>query len=128
MAIFIDGGRKTGKDSVHPIHAMTRKFTILIAAFALFFAGAPQAQAEENVGPGAVLIDAVVVRPVGVVVTVVAAAAFVVALPFAAAAGQVPETAENLVARPARVMFCRPLGNFKKMRDDSVNHHPPRDH
>ncbi len=106
---------------------MNRKFTILIAAFALFFAGTPCVHAKENVDPASILVDAVVVRPVGVVVTLVSAVVFVVALPFAAAANRVPETAENLIAKPARVMFCRPLGNFKKMRDDSVNHHPARD-
>ena len=103
---------------------MNRKITILVAALALLFAGAPNLQAKENVGPGAVLIDTVVVRPVGVVVTAVSAVVFVVALPFAVAARQVPETAEKLVAKPARVMFCRPLGDFKKMRDDSLGHQP----
>jgi len=107
---------------------MTRKFTILLAAFALFFAATPQVQAKEHVEPAAILIDTVVVRPVGVVLTAVSAVAFVVALPFAAAVNRVPETAENLVARPARVMFCRPLGDFKRMRDDSVNHHPASSH
>ena len=105
---------------------MNRKLTILVATLALLFAGAPNLQAKENVDPASIAIDAVVVRPIGVVVTAVSAVVFVVALPFAAAANQVPETAEKLVAHPARVMFCRPLGDFKKMRDNSVNHHPAR--
>lgn len=105
---------------------MNRKITILFAILALVFAGAPNLQAKENVGPGAILIDTVVVRPVGVVVTAVSAVVFVVALPFAVASRQVPETAEKLVAKPARAMFCRPLGDFEKMRNDSVGHQPAR--
>jgi hypothetical protein len=102
---------------------MNSRFSALFAIVALLFASAPDAVAQEkHVDPAAVVADAVVVRPIGVVVTVVSSAFFVVALPFAAVARRVPETAEALVARPARTMFCRPLGDFRKMRHENVGH------
>jgi hypothetical protein len=103
---------------------MNRRFTILFAVLALFVASAPQVHAKDTEEPAAILIDTVVVRPVGVAVTVACAAVFVVALPFAAIAGEIDRTAETLVARPARAIFCRPLGNFEKMRNHARNHIP----
>jgi hypothetical protein len=106
-----------------PSSRMNSRLTALLAVFAIFLASAPGALArEKRIDPAAAVADAVIVRPVGVVVTVVSSAIFVVALPFAAMANKVPETAESLVARPARAMFCRQLGDFRKMRHENVGH------
>lgn len=65
-----------------------------------------------DVDPGVVAADALVVRPVGLAATAVGAAIFVVALPFAALAGDVNRTGRILVGAPARFTFQRRLGDF----------------
>jgi hypothetical protein len=62
--------------------------------------------------PGEVAVDVLVVRPIGIAATAVGAAIFVVALPFAAIAGDVDKAARTLVNKPARFTFRRPLGDF----------------
>ena len=54
--------------------------------------------------------DLVVARPIGLVMTGVGAAAFLVSLPFTALAGSVAESAEVLVLGPAETTFMRCLG------------------
>lgn len=56
--------------------------------------------------------DALVARPAGVAATVVGAAVYLVALPFAAISGDVKETGRVLVGGPARWTFRRPLGQL----------------
>lgn len=60
-------------------------------------------------GPGMVL-DALVVRPMGVAGTIVGTVFFIVSLPFTILGGNVPEAADALVMKPARYTFVRPLG------------------
>lgn len=62
--------------------------------------------------PAEVAADALVVRPVGFAATVVGAAIFVVALPFAAISGDVHNTGRALVGAPAKFTFQRRLGEF----------------
>lgn len=82
----------------------------------------PQVPAQGSASPGAnqhiaepveVAADALVVRPAGLAATAVGAAIFVVALPFAAIAGDVDRTARALVGAPARFTFKRKLGDFE---------------
>ncbi len=54
--------------------------------------------------------DALVARPIGVALTVLGGAAFVVSLPFSALGGNVKQSAEALVLGPARETFERCLG------------------
>ncbi len=54
--------------------------------------------------------DLVVARPIGMVITVVGAVAFVVSLPFSAAGGNIEQAAETLVMGPVRTTFLRCLG------------------
>lgn len=54
--------------------------------------------------------DLVIARPLGIVVTTLGAAAFVVSLPFSAAGGNVEQAANTLVVGPARETFVRCLG------------------
>ena len=63
--------------------------------------------------PAEVAADALVVRPVGLASTAVGAAIFVVALPFAAIAGDIHGPARSLVGAPARFTFKRRLGDFE---------------
>ncbi len=80
---------------------------------ALVPAQAPAAAHERVVDPAEVAADALVVRPLGLAATAVGAAIFVVALPFAAIAGDVHGPARSLVGAPARFTFKRRLGDFE---------------
>ncbi len=59
------------------------------------------------------VVDLVVMRPLGLAATVIGAVGFVVSLPFTIAGGNVGEVAQELVARPAAYTFTRPLGDFQ---------------
>lgn len=61
---------------------------------------------------GDMAVDLVVVRPLGIVATVVGAAGFVLALPFTLPSGSTAETAREWVAQPFEYTFNRPLGDF----------------
>lgn len=58
------------------------------------------------------LVDALLVRPLGVAGIVLGAAATLVSLPFTVTGGNVGETAHYLIVEPAEYTFDRPLGDF----------------
>jgi len=58
------------------------------------------------------IFDAVILRPVGLVATVLGSALWVVALPFSLLGGNTAEATEKLVKAPAAYTFQRPLGEF----------------
>jgi len=60
------------------------------------------------------LLDLAVIRPLGIVGTVLGSVAYVVSYPFAAWGGNTDETYQYLVADPAIYTFRRPLGHFEK--------------
>ena len=62
------------------------------------------------------MTDVAIARPACFVVTVFGSVFFVVALPFAAMGGNVGQTADTLVARPAAATFTRPVGNFSDLK------------
>lgn len=68
-------------------------------------------EAEDPSG-GAMIFDAVVVRPVGIVATAVGCVFFVVSSPFSALGGNIDTAGEKLVKDPANFTFKRPLGEF----------------
>ncbi len=61
---------------------------------------------------GSMVVDAAVARPLGLGATVVGAALWVVTLPFSALGGNVGEAADQLILKPARYTFTRPLGEL----------------
>lgn len=71
--------------------------------------------AQEEPGPLAVAVDAVVVRPASLVVTVLGAGLFVVALPFSVPSKSVGKTANALIGYPGRMTFVRPLGDLDSL-------------
>lgn len=84
-----------------------------LAALMVTSLAVPRALAQavdETPDPFAMVGDLVVARPIGLVMTAVGAAAFVVSLPFTAMAGHVSESAETLVLGPAETTFVRCLG------------------
>lgn len=60
----------------------------------------------------AMAVDLVLVRPLGMVGTVLGATGFIVSLPFSAAGGNAAEAARKLVVEPVKYVFARPLGHF----------------
>ena len=68
------------------------------------------AQRVEEPSTAAMMADLVVARPVGMVITALGTATFLVGLPFTLAGGNVAESGEKLVVGPARETFNRCLG------------------
>lgn len=64
------------------------------------------------------LVDLVLVRPLGAVATVIGTAAFVISLPFTLPSGSADEAARELVGKPAEYTFNRPLGDFHRCGAD----------
>jgi hypothetical protein len=98
-----------------------RKLTVLLAAVFLAAAlaspvGAYDQPSGEGTEPStaAVVGDLVLVRPVGLVSTVVGSALFVGTLPFSIWGGKkdIGHTADKLVVEPATFTFDRPVGEF----------------
>lgn len=99
--------------------------TLLWLTVFCWMAGAAMpAQAAPEDEPTALAMtgDVLIARPVGVVLTAVGAAAFLVSLPFSAAGGNVEQAADTLVMGPARETFvrclgCRKAGRYQQPRD-----------
>lgn len=62
---------------------------------------------------GAILVDAFLLRPLGLAATVLGTAAFVVTLPFSLPTRSADDAAEVLVVKPAKYTFARPLGEVE---------------
>jgi hypothetical protein len=65
---------------------------------------------EDHVSGGAIMMDAVIARPVLLVGTVVGAGLFIVSAPFSLAGGNVGTAWDTLVGAPAEQTFSRCLG------------------
>jgi hypothetical protein len=57
-------------------------------------------------------VDAAIARPLGLCATVVGTALWIVTLPFSALGGNMDEAATQLIVKPARFTFTRPLGEL----------------
>jgi hypothetical protein len=58
-------------------------------------------------------VDVAIVRPISLVATVLGTGIFIVSLPFSILGGNVDEAGRNLVLKPAKTTFIRPLGEFE---------------
>lgn len=100
-----------------------KSFVLCLIALAMMMCPvAALSQENEEVGrtrmggppdPGAIIVDLVAVRPLGIVATLAGTAVFIVAVPFAALGGNTGDVWESLVVDPAEFTFKRPLGEFK---------------
>ena len=90
-------------------------FGVIVALIAVPFATSAQAQeyfeTREPSGD-AMLYDTIVLRPAGLVATVVGSVFWLVSLPFSAAGDNVDTATKKLVKEPAAFTFKRPLGEF----------------
>jgi hypothetical protein len=94
---------------------MTKWLSCLTIA-AILGCAVPQARASQN-EPVAIISDLVLVRPAGLVATVVGSAFFVVSLPFAALSKSTKATARTLVEKPYRTTFVRTLGDLDSISE-----------
>ena len=67
---------------------------------------------KEPPDPAVMLVDLVVVRPLGLVATLGGSVIFIVSAPFSAFGGNIEDAWESLVVSPAAFTFTRPLGGF----------------
>ncbi|NOX49388.1 MAG: hypothetical protein GXP16_02480 [Gammaproteobacteria bacterium] len=91
---------------------LKRKLLASVAVCCMLLGSVPvfAADADATPGAGAMVADALVARPLGLVVTTLGAVAFVVSLPFSALGGNVKEAADTLVIGPGKETFVRCLG------------------
>jgi len=102
---------------------------VITCVLALVTAGSPRCFASDN--PAAMAVDAILIRPVCLVTTVVGSAIFVISLPVAATSKSVHRAARALVVKPAEATFTRPLGDFEDLVYYSVEVRlakPPHEH
>jgi hypothetical protein len=89
---------------------------LLVVAFVTTaFASSSFAQAtmqEEEISTENMVADAIIVRPLGIIATLLGVSLFVISLPFSALGKNVKEAGEKLVMAPAKFTFMRPLGEF----------------
>jgi hypothetical protein len=67
---------------------------------------------DYQISTAAMAGDAVLARPLGVVSLALGFGLFVVSSPFSALGGNIGDAWSNLVAKPAKFTFVRPLGKF----------------
>jgi len=100
------------------MHKIRKQSMILLLIAAMIFipfgtsALAQSKTMDNNVSAEAMTADLLVVRPLGIVATVVGSAIFIVSLPFSALGGNTKTACRKLVQDPAKFTFKRPLGDF----------------
>ncbi len=94
-------------------HASARALLALLTLASIALANAP-AFADEPLRPGAVIYDALIERPIGLVETVVGLGVATVAYPVGLASHNSEAVVDRCIADPARYTFARPLGRFSK--------------
>jgi hypothetical protein len=95
---------------------MRRRLKAFMLALALAIAPLPAAADDPNTVSGDkgtdMLVDIVVMRPLGLAATVIGTALTIVALPFTIPTGSVGDSAREMIVKPAQYTFKRPLGQF----------------
>jgi hypothetical protein len=100
------------------MHKFAKKsFVFFLATVMVWMTLAPNvcAQAalqEEEISTENMVADAIIVRPLGLVATVLGVGLFIVSLPFSLLGRNVEEAGQKLVVAPAKFTFLRPLGEF----------------
>lgn len=103
---------------VYAMRKLKNRLLSGMLAVSLVFAASASAMAGDthNGGPApsaeAMAADVVLVRPLTLVATVLGTGLFIVSLPFSILGGNVDDAGRNLVLKPAKSTFIRPLGDF----------------
>ena len=90
----------------------TRKMQIMVLCLSLLMAFAAPCQAQDDVEKQEwrrryKVTDLLVVRPLGLLMTIGGSALFAVTLPFTVISGDVDDAADTLVKEPAKIAFSR---------------------
>lgn len=113
--VIVAGGLPVRPSRCRRSVAGTRSLLVsLIASTALMaspLAAAPS-QGDAISAPETMIFDGLVVRPLGLVATVVGAAAWVVTLPFSLLGRNAMDAGKVMVVEPAAFTFARPLGDL----------------
>ena len=100
------------------MHNIGKRSMILLLIAAMIFiplgtsALAQSPDLDNKITAEAMAADLLVVRPLGLVASVVGTAVFIVSLPFSALGGNTKIACQKLVEDPAKFTFKRPLGDF----------------
>ena len=81
-------------------------------AIVLTMASSPLLAETASPSGSDMFVDLIVTRPLGLLGVIAGSVAFVVALPFTIPSGSVERSAEELVKKPIRYTFKRPLGEL----------------
>lgn len=76
-------------------------------------ATAEEAYVGQSPSAAAMAADVLVVRPLSLAATALGVGIFAISLPFTILGDNVPEAEEQLVLKPGRYTFARPLGEFR---------------
>lgn len=85
---------------------------VLVGLFTVPAVASDDESNKDDTSAARMIVDAVVVRPLSLAVTVVGGGIFVLSLPFSLLGGNSHEAAQKLVVEPARYTFSRPLGEM----------------
>lgn len=100
------------------MHKIIKQATVFFLIAALIFIPSATSVAADSEPPqgdisaGAMVVDLLLVRPVGIVSVVLGSAVFIVSLPFSALGGNTGTAAQKLISEPVKFTFTRPLGDF----------------
>ncbi len=67
---------------------------------------------KKDSSPEEMIVDGLVLRPLGLAATGLGIACFIVTLPFSLITGQTEEAAQKMMGKPAKFTFQRQLGDF----------------
>jgi len=85
---------------------------LLLAPLGTAVTAAEKSLREGEEKSGKMVADLLLVRPAGIVATILGGAVFILGSPFSALGGNIKETYEQLLVAPARYTFVRPLGDI----------------
>jgi hypothetical protein len=92
-----------------------KKIFIILVTF-LIFSASTLSFAVKDEDDLNVAVDAVIVRPLGLVSIALGVSIFIAALPFTAVSGNIYKSANVLVVEPINFTFRRPIGDFDNNR------------
>jgi len=105
------------------------KYIKIILICCLFFAlclrNVSGALPEERPGAFAMVID-IPIRVIGIGLTTIGTAFFIIALPFAMSSGSTGDAWDALVIEPFQFTFTRPLGNFEEWKRSNGKSDPSK--
>ena len=103
------------EEDMHKISKQSMVFLLIAAMIFIPFGTSALAESKavnNDISASAMAADLLVIRPLGIVATVVGSAVFIVSLPFSALGGNTKTACRKLVQNPAKFTFTRALGDL----------------